>query len=328
MTQSSTDKPISEADPAVNPRSRRLWRWLVGILVLLMIAPLAVIGYRYQQQMDLIERINQSRGLIELEPRGFAWLRNLVGDRRMRGFDRIVFVNTLNQPATDDMQLLARHPIRGLILSRADLNEAEARYLGEMQDLEFLEFGIDSKISEHVLNRIATLQNLGELCITNRASALDDPDVDRLLNEILGSNVSPANTLFTEDFPSGSLKPLQRAPQLRSLTIHNRHLTEDDLAEIGKLKQLESVELRWCTIPDEGVRHLAALPNLKSLNMEGTIVTDDGLKYLYGHPTLKRLEVRLTSLTEERVTRLIENLPECVLIISSRNSPSRRIIRR
>jgi len=312
MNQPTVNHQTTNSDSgAPHRRSRRLFRWLVAVLAVVVIAPLAVIGYRYQQQMALFDRLGGS--IYETEPRGPAWLRSLMGDR-MRGFDDIVEIFGLNQATTGDMQLLSRHPLRKLLLCNTTLNQSGTRYLGEMQDLQLLEFGLNSPISERVLNEIATIKNLQELRITDRSGGLPnirDQKVQQLLNEILGASETGLKTRATETIASASLKPLQQSSQLRSLKIENKILTEIDLAEVGKLKQLESLDLDWCTIPDEGMQHLAALPNLKSLSLTWTTVTDAGVRHLYGHPALKSLEIQSTSVTEEEAQRLKEQLPGC-----------------
>ena len=62
----------------------RIWPFLVS-LALTFLVP----AYR---QLALIERIEAGGGKVKTEPVGPEWVRNLLGEEMMRGFDDVVDV--------------------------------------------------------------------------------------------------------------------------------------------------------------------------------------------------------------------------------------------
>lgn len=83
------------ADRSPTKRGRHVLLGLVIVTLCLGSVPLGAIGYKYQRQVTLIESIESGSGTVEAVPVGPRWIRNLVGEKVMRGFDSVesVFLN-------------------------------------------------------------------------------------------------------------------------------------------------------------------------------------------------------------------------------------------
>lgn len=82
-----TTKNIDQSTP--NQIRRYYGLWMFFALVLLLAAICLLVVVRYQRQIALIERIEQSGGMIDTTPVGPDWLRKFVGEKRMRGLDEV-----------------------------------------------------------------------------------------------------------------------------------------------------------------------------------------------------------------------------------------------
>lgn len=96
-------------------------------------------------------------------------------------------------------------------------------------------------------------------------------------------------------------------------------LGDDDLAVLGTLPHLEFIELVHVPITDRGLRHLDGLQRLQYLNLKGSPITDAGLPQLAKLTTLARLDLTETKITEEGVKKLVDALPDCVVVSEYRH---------
>jgi len=76
-------------------------------------------------------------------------------------------------------------------------------------------------------------------------------------------------------------------------------VTDEDLAEIGKLTGLERLRLASTRITDVGLAHLAALTNLKLLEVGATHVTSAGFAHLSRLKNLKQVKLYCPGLSDD-----------------------------
>jgi hypothetical protein len=81
-------------------------------------------------------------------------------------------------------------------------------------------------------------------------------------------------------------------------------ITDDDLAQLVRLKHIQELDLGGSRVTDDGLRHLRGLPYLSRLELSNTGVTDDGLVHLGTLPMLDWLRVHRTALTYDGLARL------------------------
>lgn len=99
----------------------------------------------YRQQMAAIEHIEEHGGSIETEPVGPEWLRDLVGEERMKGFDRVLIVTADCQTTPDTTATLKEVSI---------LRDVRLVYLFCTWEPEFTPAGVN------YLNRLRHLNRL------------------------------------------------------------------------------------------------------------------------------------------------------------------------
>src|SRR5207245_3363223 len=94
------------------------------------------------------------------------------------------------------------------------------------------------------------------------------------------------------------------------LDLEGRHVTDDALEEVIKLKYLKHLSLRDSSISDAGLSKLRALKRLEGLGITDTLATDQGLKHLEKMPSLRYVWVCETErLTKQGVASLRRALP-------------------
>ncbi len=99
-------------------------------------------------------------------------------------------------------------------------------------------------------------------------------------------------------------------------------VVDNDLTVLNTLRNLDFVELVEVPITDRGLHHLDGLHRLTYLNLKGSPITDVGLPQLTRLTTLARLDLTRTKITEGGVRKLVEALPDCVVV--SEYAPQRR----
>jgi hypothetical protein len=134
--------------------------------------------------------------------------------------------------------------------------------------------------------------------------------------------------------PADGWQWLADRPALEQLVVEGRGLTEDDLAQIGKIGGLKSLTLSGPHVDDRSTKHLRGLARLEVLNLSGSVVGNVTLANLAGLPlkelslagtrvtnagvatlenlkTLRRLDVTDSKINNDGIANLIDRLPEC-----------------
>lgn len=100
------------------------------------------------------------------------------------------------------------------------------------------------------------------------------------------------------------LEGLVRFPNLRSLTIGGRNLTDDGLNYLSRHPKLRHLYLNETGIGDRGVEELRKIPNLDYVSLFGTQCTDGCIDSLALIPKLKQVAVGQSKITAEGIRKL------------------------
>ena len=231
---------MADADPAVNvPRrfSICLPRPLsIGVAaVMLVIAGLALIAFRCYLQGNAIHEIKAVGGSVEMRPRWPEWLRERLGDERLRPFDEPVHVKLSYSRAGDEtLGQLSRLPgLKRLDCNGAKISDAGLAHIGRITSLEWLWLA-DTTVTDAGLLKLRRLTRLRELGLN-------------------GTQVSDAGLAHLKGFMG-----------LRELWLNGTGITDAGLVHLKELTALEWLFLRGTQVSDEGIADLKrALPALQ-----------------------------------------------------------------
>jgi hypothetical protein len=103
----------------------------------------------------------------------------------------------------------------------------------------------------------------------------------------------------------GAISLLKRQKQLWKLDLMSVPITDNTLAEIGKLTQLHWLHLRSTKISDRGLSHLVTLQQLRGLDIGNTNITDIGIQQISKMTKLNLLNLEQTRVSDGGITELI-----------------------
>jgi serine/threonine protein kinase len=102
--------------------------------------------------------------------------------------------------------------------------------------------------------------------------------------------------------------------KVRSVSLDNQQLTNNDWRRLGQLTFLTHVVLRFTNITDEGLAFLVKTnQNFLRIDLEGTNITDVGVMHLAKLPELKDLIIRGTKVSTDGREKLRTFLPRCAI---------------
>jgi len=115
-------------------RRRRIGWYFLAAVVLTLIGSYAFAFWRYERQQAAIAEIVRLNGYVDIEEGGPQGLRRIVGDERMKVFDRAVYVYlAANKQITNDglRHLSGLTGLEELYLDATDITEERAKILEE-----------------------------------------------------------------------------------------------------------------------------------------------------------------------------------------------------
>lgn len=179
-----------------------------------------------------------------------------------------------------------------LILSDQGL-AALLEHADDLPDVEWVAFDALYGVSDAGLARIEELNQFPKLrCGGIDGGRITDAGLERLTGLKRLEELRLANCPKITD---GGLAHLKELPNLRMLTLHQRH------------------NARTMFITDAGLAHVAGLQQLQELRISRVPITDAGLDQLREMPNLERVLLYKTKVTETGVRRLCEALPDCLV---------------
>jgi hypothetical protein len=263
---------IRERVQSIRRESQPQWLLLASICTLLTsITALGVcVVFPAYKKQEAIAEVLRLGGNVQMEERGPAWLRSIIGKERARGFDEIIQVNLRSSSGFGDadMQVFDWLDVRDSVsLSWTRITDRGLVHLGSNIRLKKLNLTA-THITAAGLTHLGGLTNLRELNI--------------------------CQTSVTDD----GLSMLAGLTQLVHLAASETAFGNTGLMYLSELGQLEWLDLAYSEITDGGLRHLGRSSHLESLNIEGTHITDAGLKSIKGLKQLRNLDVSHTQVTE------------------------------
>lgn len=99
------------------------------------------------------------------------------------------------------------------------------------------------------------------------------------------------------------------ANQVTWLNLAGTDVSDEDLAQVAKLKNLTKLHLERTGVTDAGLEHLVNLGHLQYLNLYGTGVTDAGLEPIRQLPALQKVFLWQTRVTKDGAAQLAEAKP-------------------
>lgn len=136
-------------------------------------------------------------------------------------------------------------------------------------------------------------------------------------------NISPAGYAYLEDcedleslfivqggVDDDDLIEIGKLKDLTSLRFYDNPITDDGLRAITSLRKLTFLELDRCEqLTDEAMRWVAKLEKLQTLKCRGSKIGDEGLKHLHGMPGLLNVNISGSRHTRAALNALRDSLP-------------------
>lgn len=227
-----TDPPTNIDQTSTNQSLRRFGWWLFVALAVLLVAICLPVVFRYQQQIALIDRIWQINGMVQTEPVGPDWLRNIVGELRMRGFDDVVMIYLDKHQVSDDLlvDLAKQTNLKELLLIDVQVADAALTQLKGLTHLEALRL-TRTHVTDAGLFHLKGLTSLKELW----------------LNHTQVTDVG--------------LVHLKELSNLETLILDDTNVSDAGVIHLKGLTNLKTLQIRDSSLSKGGVKELqAALP--------------------------------------------------------------------
>jgi len=214
MAAPTTPNPDPATDNPPRPR-----RWvprslrIFAALVLILGVASAWLGARGYRQLIAIREIERLEGNVESVPKGPNWLRDFVGDEKMRMFDEVDSVSLFHGQATD----------------------AAMRQIGKLTSLKRVWLN-NTLETDAGLAHLTALAGLEELCLSGT------PVTDIGLAHLKGLTYLQKLELDNTHTTDAGLKELKGLSNLGSLWLGNTDVTD---AGLMHLKGLTSLKLLW-----------------------------------------------------------------------------------
>lgn len=278
--------------------------------------------YDYQSSFDRRKEFQPGRK-TRSEPSAPTWLRKLVGDEY---FQEVTSV-TLREPATGpviavlekldhlerlslplnskkgaDLPWLARlTTLRAVNLSGGGVTDETLRILSGLPRLE--EVGLSKvTVTDSGLSYLGDLRQMSSFSMSE-SQGISDGGIFGVLR-----NAPPLESLALDrmGITDGATAYFRQIPALKKLNLQGSRITDEGLANIGRLTQLDFLMVTGSThwITDAGLANLRDLVNLKELFLVGDKLGDAGLARLEGLKNLERLDFLSTRATDAGLVHL------------------------
>ncbi len=188
--------------------------------------------------------------------------------------------------------------LQTLLLSEQPLSDAGLVHIRDLNQLQVLAIN-STKLTDATIAQLRSLKNLRELDLS--WTHVTDAGLKQLEDELpqleslylRGRHLSDAGLVHLRGFK-----------RLKTLYLSGQPVTNAGLAEVVSLKQLESLGLSSTQVTDAGLGSLAPLKNLHFLNLDQTSVTDAGLAHLQKLPQLQTLTLVATHVSDKGLAAL------------------------
>jgi hypothetical protein len=293
-------------------RARLLQFHIIDLLVLttavsVLLAWLSATHKEYREEQDALD---QSPGLALQLPGGPHWLRQLVGERFPKIFDRVVELYMLDEsippPPLRHLRVL---DVRGV---RRDLS-----FLDDLPQLQVLELSRVENVDESQFAHVAGLHNLVDLRLFGSSWSFPPSrhTADAALSHLEGLRDLQHLTVDWDSLSGKGLAHLRNVSNLRCLDLWGAWIVDADLVHLASLNRLQRLALCWPRTSDATLDLLAGLvklghfKGLQSLVLDGTQISDAGLAHLAAMPNLHFVSLTNTKVSADALVRLRTALP-------------------
>jgi hypothetical protein len=215
------------------PLPRPLWIGLAASVLIVAAAALHFGAPLYRQHVAVRE-VERANGKVHSLPRGPQWLRDWVGEDRMKLFDDPIVVD----------------------LNGSAANEDTLRRLGELTSLRALTLD-NMQVTDTVLAHLKGLTNLERLQLQN--TLVTDEGLRHLKGLTNLKILFLHNTLVTD----AGLPQLKGLVNLDSLNLNGTRVTDAGLSQLKGLVNLKNFWISNTSVTDTGTAELRrALPDL------------------------------------------------------------------
>jgi hypothetical protein len=111
-----------------------------------------------------------------------------------------------------------------------------------------------------------------------------------------------------------TLSKLHASKALVELHLSGAAITNDGLKSITKFPRLRWLVLNDTSVSDEGIAIVSSLNMLEELNLRNTKVSDDAVQSLTGLPRLKKIDLRGTQVTDDGATKIRKQVPKVTVM--------------
>ena len=240
----------------------------------------------------LLAEIAKLLSLVRLKAGGpdvtNAGLEKIAGLKNLKVLD-------LDQAKVDDdgMKHLVALPLVDINLKLTDVRDDGVGHLAKIQTLKQLKL-VKTKVTNAGIAHVKNMPNL---------EGLDLQDVNTVDNACLSD-----------------IKGLKK---LKFLRIYGPTFDGDGIAPIGEMTTLRTLSMHQTGLNDENVKYLKGLVDLEKLLLYGTRVSDNGMAELAGLTRLKELDLRATPCGTAAMEVYLSHMPELRLLdLSESNSPN------
>lgn len=179
-----------------------------------------------------------------------------------------------------------------------------------------------STITDDGLAHLSKSPNLSTLSLEN--TSITDAGLEAL-QKSRPTKLTEINLHSTSIGDEGG-KALGKIHSLQKLNLNDTYVSSDFASELQGLRNLQVLSLDYSAMGDAGVAELQKLQGLRSLSLKGCPITDDCIKDLVRYPNLMLLNLEDTKLSPEKVARMQQLMPRCVIIApDGQGAPQQRM---
>ncbi len=176
--------------------------------------------------------------------------------------------------------------IKELLIPGGTLTDQGLPLLSKMTKMEILNLSDCDKITDEGLAHLKPFTQLRDLNLS-RMKLITDEGLAHLQGF---DHLKILNLSENRDITGTGLNPLLK---LNTLLLKKTGITDEGLAQVGKLTTLTTLDLGNNKFTDAGFAHLSGLVNLEILDLNhGIAITDAGLQHLKGLTKLQNLNLR------------------------------------
>ena len=265
--------------------------------------------------LTLAEQLTRLRSLRHLVLLDVGVTDAVVG--RLSGLRKLTSLELGNVSLTDDAlrSISNISSLRALDVS-GQFSDAGLEELRRLTKLELLCLEGDdfSNAGLAHLRQLTKLKglSLGSPRISDPSELAQLPDLEWLL-------------LMSSHITGKGVGQLAACKKLRSLTLMDSGITDDDLKDLASLQSLESICLQSADISGVGFEHLSGLTKVKRLYLQGTRINDHAIVFLARLPSLEQIDLGGTGVTAAGLEQF-KDAPNLRRIIIPRNEETYSLI--